>query len=315
MMLCQPITTALSFTLPLQLTQAKVYKYSLEIKSYPYSKMKLSTSNDKDETLTPSEPETPDNITSQASPPGLSSAELMRAMGTSPRRILLSFASATSIALAANFLGVTSRILQVLPEETVESTGLDTYYPIGDYKRYRGQGYTGLIPKEWVADTTVELAKAQRRAKALDYTAKKSTSSGILPDAAFGPPGRLDARGISKGDTNVSILVSKVPPGFSLQGSLGSPKEAAEILLKVSLAPEGSGRVATLLNAKEDSGRYQFQYDVDRGDRGPPLRAISIIAERNGNTLYTLTVVAPQEEWNPVNAAKLQKIASSFHLT
>lgn len=59
--------------------------------------------------------------------------QVMTAMGTSPRRILLSFASATGIALAANFLGVTSRLLEVVPENTVESTGLDTYFPRGEY--------------------------------------------------------------------------------------------------------------------------------------------------------------------------------------
>jgi hypothetical protein len=55
----------------------------------------------------------------------------MAAMNTSPRRILLSFASASGIALAANFLGVTSKLLETVPESTVEATGLDTYFPRG----------------------------------------------------------------------------------------------------------------------------------------------------------------------------------------
>lgn len=57
--------------------------------------------------------------------------EYMAAMNTSPRRILLSFASASGIALAANFLGVTSKLLETVPESTVEATGLDTYFPRG----------------------------------------------------------------------------------------------------------------------------------------------------------------------------------------
>jgi len=57
--------------------------------------------------------------------------QVMAAMGTSPRRILLSFASASGIALAANFLGITSRLLEAVPESTVEATGLDTYFPRG----------------------------------------------------------------------------------------------------------------------------------------------------------------------------------------
>ena len=135
---------------------------------------------------------------------------------------------------------------------------------------------------------------------------------------AFGPPGRLNQKGVSQqGDTNVSVLVSTVMDGFSLEGTLGSPKSAAETLLRVSLAPEGSGKTATLLEAFDDPSRsvYQFQYRVDRGQRGPPLQAISVIAARNGNTLYTLTVVAPETEWEDVAFAnKLRHVADSFHL-
>ena len=135
---------------------------------------------------------------------------------------------------------------------------------------------------------------------------------------AFGPPGRLNKRGVSEqGDTNVSVVVSSVMSGFSLKGTLGDPTSAAQTLLRVSLAPEGSGRSATLLSAGEDSARqvYQFEYTVDRGDRGPPLRAISVIAARNSDAVVTLTVVAPSEDWRDENlASKLRKVANSFHV-
>ena len=123
---------------------------------------------------------------------------------------------------------------------------------------------------------------------------------------------------MSKGDTNVSVVNSKVNPGFSLRGNLGTPTNAAETFLHLSLAAEGSGRTATLISAEEDVDRqvYQFEYDVDRGERGPPLRAISLIAVRNGDNLLTLTVVAPRQDWeSPSEEAKLRKVASSFHLT
>lgn len=61
----------------------------------------------------------------------MNSVEIMKAMGTSPRRILIGFASSIGIALAANFLGVTSKLLEAIPEPAVEATGLDTYYPRG----------------------------------------------------------------------------------------------------------------------------------------------------------------------------------------
>jgi ABC-type lipoprotein release transport system permease subunit len=59
---------------------------------------------------------------------------LMRALGTSPRRIFLSILSGTAIALTGNFLGITSTLLTTISEETVEKTGLDVYYPRGEYK-------------------------------------------------------------------------------------------------------------------------------------------------------------------------------------
>jgi hypothetical protein len=63
----------------------------------------------------------------------ISSGEIMRAMGTSPRRIFLSGLSASGIALVGNFLGVTSKLLTFVPESTVEASGLDTYFPRGTH--------------------------------------------------------------------------------------------------------------------------------------------------------------------------------------
>ena len=116
----------------------------------------------------------------------------MTALGTSPRRIFLSGLSATSISLAGNLFGVTSQLLTAFPEDQVAATGLDTYFPRGDYKRFRKADYSLVIPKEWVADTAVELAKAQRRSMPLDYS-MRTKSSAVLPDAAGGlaPGGQL----------------------------------------------------------------------------------------------------------------------------
>lgn len=270
----------------------------------------------------PASPPPPPQLPVSSQP---SSDDLMRALGTNPRRIFLSLTTSTGIALAANFLGVTSNLLGSVPPDIVESTGLDTYYPVKDFKRYNGEGYTLTIPKEWVADTAVELAKAMRRAGTLDYGMKRPSSgapgAGVLPDAAFGPPGKKDARGLTPqgADTNISVVTSRLRPGFSLRGSLGPPKDAAETLLRVSLAPEGSGRVGTLLTASEElrggTSVYQFEYDIDRGERGLPLRAISVICVLGGKVLITSTVVAPKADWaDEKYAAKLRRIIESFRL-
>jgi PsbP len=150
----------------------------------------------------------------------------------------------------------------------------------------------------------------------------QNSSSFLLP-SAFGPPGRLNPRtGVSEqGDTNVSVIVSGGLSGFSLRGTLGSPTEAAEKLIRLSLAPEGSGRTIDLKRALEDIERnvYQLEYDVMRPNGRPPLRAISIIAAGSpaGTKLITLTVTAPKEVWDvdAKLATKLERIASSFHTT
>ena len=141
-----------------------------------------------------------------------------------------------------------------------------------------------------------------------------------MPDSAFGPPGKLVNGKSESGDINVSVIVSSGLVGFSLAGTMGKPEDAAEKLLRLSIAPEGSCRTATLESAREDTNRnvYQFEFVVDRGVANlPPLRNISVIAASPaGDKLYTLTVVAPVRVWeNPVEAEKLRKIAESFHLT
>ena len=88
-----------------------------------------------------------------------SPTDLMRMMGTSPRRVFLSVISSTFIAFAANFFGITSNLLSALPETFAEKSGLDSVYPRGDYKRVTVRGSFGssgkcsfVIPKDWVAD-------------------------------------------------------------------------------------------------------------------------------------------------------------------
>jgi hypothetical protein len=250
---------------------------------------------------------------------GPSAQDLMLAMGTNPRRILFGTLSSTGIALAGNFLGVTSRLLTTIPEEQVEASGIDTYFPRGDYKRCRTNEYTFVVPKEWVADTFVELAKAQRKIQPLDYSMQRRGKNGelTLPDSAYGPAGRLNEKGVTEsGDTNVSVIVSSGLSGFTLKGTLGTPTNAAERLLSLSIAPEGSGRTATLMSSVQEEDRYKFEYVLDRGARGPPLRNIAVIAASPaGDKLFTLTIVAPTEKWkNPRHDTQFRKIADSFHL-
>ena len=231
-------------------------------------------------------------------------------------------------------------------------TGLDTFYPRGDCKRVvvRSTNTAGipsnvgkcsfLIPKEWVADTSLALAQAQRQARVLDYSMQQNnnnnnqqrrSTSNVLPDAAYGPPGRLDSQGLSNGDTNVSVIINNGVRNFSLASSLGSdPTTAAETLLSSKYAPRKG--LPTLVSAMEqvrgggddddDEANkvpvYQFEYTVDRGEKYKPLRAISVVAgSQAGDAFVTLTVVSTMEEWDnnkPLVDERLRRVASSFKL-
>lgn len=273
---------------------------------------------------TPTEPLNRSSIENQRRSNDPSPLALMRMMGTSPRRIFLSVLSSTFIAFAANLFGITSNLLSALPESFVEKSGLDSFYPRGDYKRVIVRGAAGqgkcsfVIPKDWVADTSLALAQAQRRAKVLDYSMSSSDQFGVLPDAAYGPPGKTDQQGLSNKETNVSVIINGVKD-FTLRGTLGSdPNAAAEILLSSKFGPR---RPTTLISSfEEQRGEnnipiYQFEYTVDRGDRAPPLHAISVIGgSLAGDAFVTLTVVSLDSAWNGQADERLRQIAKSFKL-
>lgn len=156
------------------------------------------SSDDEESTTISSMPPARPLTTSQPSKPSpppivMTSADIaMRAIGTSPRRLVVSALSATGVALAANFLGSTSAVLGLLSESTVQRTDLDTYYPRAGYKRYNSRLYSFVIPQEWVGDTALELQKAQLRAKPLDYSMpprsrrqSTSTAPSVLPDVGM----------------------------------------------------------------------------------------------------------------------------------
>lgn len=117
-------------------------------------------------------------------PRKISFGDSMLALGTNPRRIVLSLLSGAGIGLVGNLFGVTSSLLEAIDEDIVTATGLDTFYPRGSYKRYTAGDYTLVIPKEWVADTALALAKAQRLARPLDLN-MKTISIRTLPDSGM----------------------------------------------------------------------------------------------------------------------------------
>ena len=175
----------------------------------------------------------------------ISLAQWMVGMNTSPRRIVTATLSSTAIALAANFLGVTSGLLSLFPEAAREQR-LDIAYPVRGFKRHLDpQGrYTFIFPVRYVADQTVYMRNADaaytRRTQdpLLAASGLRATpaakSSG--PDVAFGPPG-------TSAEENLSVVSGPLRPGSSLLGTLGPPEQAADKLLRERIAKQGEREV------------------------------------------------------------------------
>jgi len=235
--------------------------------------------------------------------------------GVSPRRLFLNTALAGAVAIGGNLFGVTSGLLSISPKVAADLK-LDSIYPVGGFKRWvdKEDGYEFIYPQDWLQDQAVAFSQQTAGVKQLGpqpievTIAKRQQKPSLKPDVAFGPPG---------GDfkENVSVIKSSLMPGFSLKGTLGNPKDAAVKLLSTSIAPEGSGKEWTLLDAFEEerNGRlvYQFEYLI----KTPRffLHNIGVITTDTGEDLYTLIVLTPQEKWEQ-KRNQLMTVAQSFQL-
>jgi hypothetical protein len=150
------------------------------------------------------------------------------------------------------------------------------------------------------------------------------------PDAAYGPAGK---GATSKGRLeNMSVIKSKVLPGFSLRGTMGSPLEAAQVILKsmFNAAPklnsdlrgaegteegaDGSGTEVRIIDAREEMrGKlpaYVFEYTLQKPQLGLFQHTVCVIIARD-NDLFTLSTMTPQGDWES-DKDKIMTIANSF---
>jgi hypothetical protein len=117
------------------------------------------------------------------------------------------------------------------------------------------------------------------------------------------------------------IPASANHPYDDMQGTLGAPWRAAETLLATAIAPPGSNKNATLIDARAETREpgglvYELEYIVRReeGPRRFALHSLSVIAARPAeNTLFTLTVLAPESRWKE-REGQLRQVAESFRL-
>lgn len=230
---------------------------------------------------------------------------------------------AVFLAFGSNFLGVTSAVMSATKPEYFRSAGLDQLYSVGGFRRHVDveDRYQYIFPENWLFDRSIMLADAKERDMPKSLRDRKSFS--VRPDSAYGPEGG-DGKP-SDGKENVSVIKSSVQPGFTLKGTLGEPREAAERLLQNVIAAPGSGKNYVLIDAYADERQgvkaYVFEYtiqkdatvnsnNVKRG--GFYQHSVSVIMSR-GTELFTFTGVAPESNWVEQKDT-IETVAKSFQI-
>lgn len=225
---------------------------------------------------------------------------------------------AIALAFGANFLGITSTLMSNTSPALFQSLKLDQLYMIGGFRRYvnNDDKYELIYPSQWEFDRDVLMAKLNMNEVPASMREKTKRA---FPDVALAPPAGSIVR--SKLN-NVSVIKSKVLPGFQMRKTMGSPNDAAEFLLKNSIAPASSGKTFSLINAYEASEpgygdvKYIFEYVVRKADTDGNIifnqhSVSAIMAQESKNELFTLTFVAPDRDW--VDRKDIAyKIAESF---
>jgi PsbP len=214
---------------------------------------------------------------------------------------------AVALAFGSNFLGVTSVLMSSTNPEYFRSAGLDQLYSVGGFRRHVDveDKYEYIFPENWLFDRSIMLADARERDMPKNLRDRKQLS--VRPDSAYGPDGRDGKPGDFK--ENISVIKSNVMPGFTLKGTLGEPREAAERLLQNMIAAPGSGKSYVLLDAyaesREGSPAYVFEYTIKKEGTlnsnnvmrgGFYQHSVSVVMSR-GTELFTLTGVAPESTW------------------
>ena len=99
----------------------------------------------------------------------------------------------------------------------------------------------------------------------------------------------------------MSVIKSKVLPGFSMRGTLGEPQEAAEFLLKNSIAPPASGKTFELIGATQEGPgeTYIFEYTVKKEDSAGNIvfnqHSVSVIVSKGTDLKPRATSHEPTE--------------------
>jgi len=114
-------------------------------------------------------------------------------------------------------------------------------------------------------------------------------------------------------DETLSLVISEVSPDRDLEG-LGSAVAVGEKLRRTVIAPEGSGRQAELVEAREREQQghtfYDLEYAVHLSDRDRHELA-TVVADRG--RLYTFAASTNEARWNKVKGL-FDQVIRSFSL-
>ena len=236
----------------------------------------------------------------------------MKAEESAPARLptALLLAGTAALALGANFLGVSSSLLSSAgPDSGLQESVLASLYPINGLRRITSPAadYSYLIPDDWRPDQKV--MKAQLQLSELPLELRKQSLLQGLPDSAWVSS--------TVPIENFSVIKSSVQEGFGLRKTLGPPPDALAFLSS-SLAPAGSDKTITAISAAESTDaqghlRYVFEYVVNKPSWRTGRHTVSIVMFTEPTTLFTATVVAPEDQWAALGD-QARRIADSFQL-
>ncbi|XP_002993089.2 psbP domain-containing protein 7, chloroplastic [Selaginella moellendorffii] len=227
------------------------------------------------------------------------------------RRFTIGILSAAGLGIGANFLGTTSFVLGLNPE-VARSLRLDVLYPVRGFFRCfdTDKGFEFIYPQDWFGDQKIlyrSIEKAEKE-RPLDLPALKEQRSPakvlVEPVTAFGPPG-------TDGEVNVSVIVAPILPSFSLE-QLGDAREAAKLILDKFIAPPGSKKTATLVDASTRRDEKAVYYTLDYCVEAPTFfrHNVAVYTSLKGK-LFSLNVQTPQAQWSHQREEFIQ-IANSF---
>lgn len=112
---------------------------------------------------------------------------------------------------------------------------------------------------------------------------------------------------------NISVVVSPVPQGKTLP-ELGTPTEVGYKLGKNALAPEGSGRVAELVDAEQREVKGKIYYILEYAIKLPnnlQRHNLASVAVSRGK-LFTFNASIPERRWSKVKRTISESLNSFF---